>query len=68
MQHKDRLIAAIQEHNPTAGCEFLIEFNEQALRHYLEHLHHTLRPRQERRLWIRQPETPAVVTRLAAAR
>ncbi|MBI1367731.1 MAG: hypothetical protein GC162_03665 [Planctomycetes bacterium] len=60
---KRQLIDAIRHYNPTAGEQFLIEFNETALKSYLRHLRFLRRPRGGRNLWVRGAETPAVVTR-----
>ena len=60
---KRQLINAIRHFNPTAETEFLIEFNESALKSYLRHLRYLRHPRGGRTLWVRHGETPAVVTR-----
>ncbi|MBI1373799.1 MAG: hypothetical protein GC159_13830 [Phycisphaera sp.] len=59
---KHDLIYHIREHNPSAAAEFLNAFDEPALERYLTHLQFTTRPRSGD-LWVRNAETPAVVTR-----
>jgi len=56
---KEVLIETIRQHNPTAGPEFLVRFDESALQRYLNHLLHLLQPRTAG--WIRQFETRAIV-------
>lgn len=60
---KRQLIDKIRDMNPTANIEFLVEFNESALKSYLHHLRYLRHPRGGRRFWVRYGETPAVVTR-----
>jgi len=60
---KEVLIETIQEHNPTAGQEFLMRFDEAALHRYLTHLQHLASPRRASAGWVRTFETPAVVGR-----
>lgn len=60
---KEHLIQAIRQRNPSAEPDFLISFNENALNQYLDHLHYMVRPRQERNLWVRSAETPAILGR-----
>lgn len=62
---KDVLIETIQQHNPTAGQEFLMRFNEAALERYLTHLQYLTHPRNAG--WVRAYETPAVVAHTPAA-
>jgi hypothetical protein len=51
---KRQLIDDIREHNPTAQPQFLAQFDELALRHYLDHL----KDAQDKRLriagWVRR--------------
>ena len=60
---KQQLIDSIREHNPSAGHEFLIRFDEVALNLYLNHLDHIRQPRGAASMWVRGSETAAVVTR-----
>jgi hypothetical protein len=60
---KEQLIDNIRQHNPTANSEFLFGFDEVALNRYLTHLRYLGRPRGAGSLWVRQPETAAVITR-----
>ena len=62
-EFKQQLIDEIREHNRTASMEFLADFNEPALHHYLIHLKHMSMPRSRRAAWVRPGETSAVVTR-----
>ena len=55
----DRIIAI----NPSAKADFLGSFDEPALSHYLEHLVATRAPRGRNATWLRQHETPAILTR-----
>jgi len=61
---KLQIIEAIRHCNRTAGQEFLISFDEQALSSYLKRLT-TIKGRRGRdSRWVRQGDTPAVVTRM----
>ena len=66
MLTKNQIIDAISRINPTASIQWLAGFELCALRDYYEHLLITLEPRGGRG-WIRQDDTPAVVTRRPAA-
>ena len=66
MLTKNQVIDAICRLNPTAPIHWLARFELHDLRHYYEHLLITLEPRGSRG-WIRQNETPAIVTRKPAA-
>lgn len=61
---KQQMIDAIRQHNRSAEAEFLIEFNEVALKNYLERLTTIHGRRGRASVWVRTGETPAVVTRL----
>jgi hypothetical protein len=67
MTSKAQLIASIMEINPSASQAWLARFDVSALRRYLDHLQHALEPRGRSSIWIRDGETPAVVTRRPAA-
>ena len=51
---RERLIAQISELNPTATRSWLEQFDAQALREYLDHLHFALRPRHDGTPWGRR--------------
>jgi hypothetical protein len=67
MPSKAQLIASIMEINPSASQQWLDLFDVSALRRYLDHLQHALEPRGRGSIWLRDGETPAVVTRRPAA-
>ena len=67
MQSKDQLIDSILQINRSTSRDWLAAFDVSALRRYLDHLQLTLEPRGGASFWIREPETPAVVTRKPAA-
>lgn len=51
MATKDRLIAAIQQFNPSATRQWLDDFTPDELREYLDHLEYASRPRPDRSPW-----------------
>lgn len=62
---KMETIEAIRLHNPSAQREFLGDFNHHQLDSYLRRLE-LLKGEQGRgRAWVREGDTPAVVTRKA---
>ncbi|MCZ6445098.1 MAG: hypothetical protein ACE10B_09810 [Phycisphaerales bacterium] len=63
MISKSQIIDAIQQVNQSARSDWLDIFDISALRRYLDHLQLTLEPRGRGSIWIRQGDTPAVVTR-----
>jgi hypothetical protein len=63
MIKKPKVIDAIQSINPSARRDWLDSFATSALRRYLDRLELTLGPRDRQSTWVRQHETPAVVTR-----
>ncbi|MHC5023421.1 MAG: hypothetical protein ACYTGG_05855 [Planctomycetota bacterium] len=67
MLSKLQLIAQIQNINQSATTDWLDHFDVSALKRYLDHLQKTLEPRGRHSTWIRQGDTPAVVTRRPAA-
>ncbi len=64
---KHQIIEAIRQHNRSATEEFLALFDEQALQSYLRRLTTLLGHRGRDSVWVRQGDTPAVVTRLTTA-
>ncbi len=67
MPTKVHLIDHILQINPSARPQWLDLFDASALRRYLDHLHHAIEPRGGESYWIRNAETPAIVTRRPAA-
>ncbi len=61
---KLQIIEAIRNRNRTANQEFLISFDERALANYLERLTTINGQRGRGSRWVRQGDTPAVVTRM----
>lgn len=51
--HRSQLIDGILSRNPTADPSFLMGFNDQALRHYLDHLGCAEEPRRASSRWVR---------------
>ena len=51
---KRQLIEDIRQINPTAGKQFLAQFNAQALRQYLDHLEAGRQRRVHISGWVRQ--------------
>ena len=56
---KQQMIELIQQRNRTARPEFLMKFEEPALRDYLERLTVVLGRRGRGSVWVRQGRTPA---------
>lgn len=50
---KNQLIEAIQQRNETASTDFLMAFNENALKDYLHHLRFKALPRTDDHVWAR---------------
>jgi len=67
MQSKAQLIDSILQLNGSAKQEWLDLFDVSALQRYLDHLQHALEPRGADSFWLRDAETPAIVTRKPAA-
>ena len=63
MLAKDQIIDGIQQINRSANRDWLIEFDERALRRYLDHLQRAVEPRGGHSVWVRPNETPAIITR-----
>ena len=60
---KFRMIDAIRKHNKTAKPQFLIGFEEDQLNSYLRRLR-VLKDRRGRfSYWVREGDSPAIVTR-----
>lgn len=60
LEHRRRLMYAIQLHNPSASEQWLGAFSEHALELYLAHLESARRPRGGSSRWVRPGDTPAV--------
>jgi len=61
------MIEAIRQHNRTALPEFLTAFDESALSTYLDRLTKLTNTRGRNSQWVRNTESPAIVTRAHAA-
>jgi hypothetical protein len=57
---KRQLIDDIRQYNTSAQPRFLAQFNEDALRQYLEHLEGAARKRVRIAGWVRKPEAAGV--------
>lgn len=64
---KNQIIDAIRQRNRSADHDFLVGFNENALRTYLTRLTEVAGRRGRHTVWVRPADTAAVVTRLTAA-
>ncbi len=51
---KRQLIDEIRKHNPTAQPTFLAQFDEDALKQYLEHLEFALGKQDRKISWVRR--------------
>lgn len=60
---KQQMIEAIRQRNRTAGQEFLVHFKEDALASYLKRLD-LAGVRGRHSAWVREGDTPAIVTRI----
>ena len=63
---KQQMIEKIRERNQSASLEFLVKFDEEALRTYLRRLTHVQGQRGRTSVWVRRGITPASVTRACA--
>ena len=63
MLEKTQIIERIQHLNRSARREWLDLFDVSALRRYFDHLQWSLEPRGQDSIWIREGETPAIMTR-----
>lgn len=63
MLSKSQLIDGIQQINQSARQDWLRLFDTSALERYLEHLHWQLEPRGRQSAWVRDGDTPAILTR-----
>jgi hypothetical protein len=62
MLSKTTLIDHIQQINRSARYDWLVMFDIDALKRYLDHLQFGLEPRDGQSRWARTGETPAVLT------
>lgn len=60
---KQQVIDAIRVHNPSAPTEFLSVFDERKLQSYLQRLTRILGRRGRGSVWVREGDTPAIITR-----
>ncbi len=60
---KQQMIEAIRQHNRSAPDTFLVAFEERALESYLRRLTTVQGRRGRGSVWVREAETPAIVTR-----
>ncbi len=60
MTHAE-LLEEILARNPTAQVAYLGRFSTQKLRDYLDHLIVATSPREQRMVWVRRGDTPAIV-------
>lgn len=63
----EQVIDRILELNPTASPAFLVQFDAEALRAYLEHLLSARQPRGERSRWVRPAGSRAICSSERAA-
>ena len=63
---KQQMIEAIRQHNRSANTEFLVSFDEQTLASYLRRLTTIQGRRGRMSVWVREGDTPAIVTRMMA--
>ncbi|MCC7145179.1 MAG: hypothetical protein IT443_01900 [Phycisphaeraceae bacterium] len=61
---KHQMIEVIRSHNPSAAPDFLLHFNEQQLDRYVRRLTSLLGHRGPHSIWVRDAETPAIVSRV----
>ncbi|MGI9013554.1 MAG: hypothetical protein ACR2GY_04810 [Phycisphaerales bacterium] len=59
---RNQLIESIRALNSTARPAWLRRFRTSALKSYLDHLEYAQEPRAASSVWVRQGDTPAVVT------
>jgi hypothetical protein len=63
---KEQMISAIRERNRSASVEYLVHFDETALRSYLDRLTRVLGHRGPQSVWVRDTTERCVVSRVAA--
>lgn len=63
MLSKTQIIEGIQQINQSARQEWLDLFDLSALKRYLDHLTFGLEPRGRTSCWVRDGDTPAILTR-----
>ena len=62
MLKKSQIIKSILKINHSVAADWLGAFDVSALTAYLDHLQLAIEPRGAHSVWVRQAETPAVVT------
>ena len=65
--NKQEMIEQIRSRNRSASVEFLVHFDEQALTSYLNRLTRINGRRGRDSVWVREGDSPAVVTRTPLA-
>jgi len=60
---REQLVEAIRQENRSASLEFLLGFDDRALKTYLDRLQLIHGHRGRTSVWVRTGETPAIVTR-----
>jgi hypothetical protein len=60
MTHAE-LLEEILARTPTAQVAYLGRFSTQKLRDYLDHLIVAMSPREQRMVWVRRGDTPAII-------
>jgi hypothetical protein len=63
---KQQMIELIRERNRSASNEFLVKFDEEALRTYLRRLTHVQGNRGRSSVWVRRGIAPASIMRACA--
>ncbi len=58
---REQLTEHIRALNPSAPADWLEQFDEPELSHYLDHLQKAQEPRGGDSRWVRRGETPAIV-------
>ncbi len=58
---REQLTEHIRALNPSAPADWLDQFDDEALAHYLDHLQTAMEPRGRSSRWVRRGETPAIV-------
>lgn len=62
---REQVVDRIMSLNRSARAEFLETFDDEGLRHYLDHLIATSVPRGRDAVWVRRGESPAIMSRAA---
>jgi len=63
---KQQMIEKIRERNHSASSDFLVKFDEEALRNYLQRLTTLQGQRGRSSVWVRTGIAPAAITRACA--